>query len=99
MSYDESVAEDARLIILKELAGQVDGRMNEVGLARVLDVFAIRRSREWVRTQLRKLAELGTVRLTEAGTVMIASLTTLGRNHVERREIVEGISRPSDDAA
>tara|TARA_R110000868_G_scaffold230335_6_gene483480 strand:+ start:311 stop:610 length:300 start_codon:yes stop_codon:yes gene_type:complete len=97
MSYDDSVAEDARLVILKELALQVDGRANEVTLTRVLDVFAIRRSREWVRTQLRKLAELGTVRIAEAGTVMTASLTTLGRNHVERREIVEGISRPSDE--
>ena len=97
MSYDDSVAEDARLVILKELALQVDGRANEVTLTRVLDVFAIRRSREWVRTQLRKLAELGTVRIAEVGTVMTASLTTLGRNHVERREIVEGISRPSDE--
>lgn len=98
MSYDESVAEDARLIILKELAVQVDGRSNEVILTRVLDNFAIKRSREWVRTQLRKLGELGTVRVSEAGTVLIVSLTQLGRNHVERREIVEGISRPSDDA-
>jgi len=97
MSYDETVAEDARLVILKELAVQVDGRSNEVILTRVLDTFAIRRSREWVRTQLRKLAELGCVRITEAGTVLIAQITTLGRNHVERREIVDGISRPSDD--
>lgn len=98
MTYDETVAEDARLVILKELAVQTDGRSNEVILTRVLDVFAIRRSREWVRTQLRKLAELGCIRITEAGSVMIASLTSLGRNHVERREIVEGISRPSDEA-
>lgn len=98
MSYDESVAEDGRLVILKELAMQVDGRSNEVILMRVLDAFAIKRSREWVRTQLRKLAELGAVRVTEAGTVMIAQITSLGRNHVERREIIEGVSRPSDDA-
>lgn len=98
MSYDDKIAEDARLIILKELAEQVDGRMNEVGLSRVLDLFAIRRSREWVRTQMRKLAELETVRVTEAGTVLVASIRTLGRNHVERREVVDGISRPSDEA-
>ena len=98
MSYDESVAEDARLIILKELAVQVDARSNEVILTRVLDNFAIKRSRDWVRTQLRKLVELGTIRLSEAGTVLIASLTPLGRNHVERREIVDGITRPSDEA-
>lgn len=96
MSYDESVAEDARLVILKELAVQVDGRCNEVTLTRVLDTFAIKRSREWVRTELRKLAELGCINIVEAGTVMIAALRTRGRNHVERREIVDGISRPSD---
>lgn len=97
MSYDESVAEDGRLVILKELAMQVDGRSNEVILMRVLDAFAIKRSREWVRTQLRKLAELGAVRTSEAGTVMIAQITSLGRNHVDRREIIDGVSRPSDD--
>lgn len=98
MSYDEKIAEDGRLVILKELAAQVDGRLNEVALERVLDAFAIRRSRAWVRTQLRKLAELEAVRITEMGTVMVAQIRTLGRNHVERREIIDGVSRPSDDA-
>jgi len=96
MSYDDRVAEDARLIILKELAQQVDGRMNEVGLQRVLDAFAVTRSREWVRTQMRKLAELDAVRVQEIGTVMIAELRSLGRNHVERREVIDGVTRPSD---
>lgn len=98
MSYDDKIAEDGRLIILKELTAQVDGRLNEVSIQRVLDAFAIKRSREWVRTQLRKLAELGAVRIAEAGTVMIAQIRSLGRNHVERREVIEGVSRPSDDA-
>lgn len=97
MSYDDTVAEDARLCILKDLCGQIDGRTNEVAIARLLDIFGIRRSREWVRTQLRKLEELGAVRVTEAGTVFVASLTRLGRDHVERRQIIEGVSRPSDE--
>lgn len=97
MSYDAKVNEDGRLIILKELVRQVDGRMNEVSLMRVLDAFAIRRSREWVRTQLLKLAELGAIETSEAGTVMIAHVTKLGRNHVAEREVVVGITRPGDD--
>lgn len=97
MSYIDVVAEDARLCILKELARQIDGRMNEVSLMHVLDVFGIRRSREWVRTQLRKLNELGAVRLTEAGTVLVASLRQLGRDHVDRRAVIDGVSRPSDE--
>lgn len=98
MSYEDKTAEDGRLVILKELALQVDGRLNEVTLQRVLETFAITRSREWVRTQLRKLAELEAIRITEAGTVMIAEIRTLGRNHVERRERIEGVTRPSDHA-
>ncbi|NML88362.1 hypothetical protein HHL26_04685 [Sphingobium sp. TB-6] len=98
MNWEEKNAEDGRLVILKELAAQVDGRLNEVSLMNVLDAFAIKRSRNWVRTQMRKLAELDAVRITEAGTVMIAQITSLGRNHVERREIIDGVSRPSDDA-
>lgn len=97
-SWDDKNAEDGRLVILKELAAQVDGRLNEVSLQRVLEVFAITRSREWVRTQMRKLAELEAIRITEIGTVMVAQIRTLGRNHVERRERIEGVTRPSDDA-
>ncbi|RIA44059.1 hypothetical protein DFR49_2295 [Hephaestia caeni] len=97
MNYDDRIAEDARLIILKELARQVDGRMNEIALMRVLDVFGIGRTREWVATQLRMLDQLGAVNVSEAGTVIVAALTKLGRAHVERRAIVEGVSRPSDE--
>ncbi|KAK0341074.1 hypothetical protein LTR94_027910, partial [Friedmanniomyces endolithicus] len=68
MSYEDKTAEDGRLVILKELALQVDGRLNEVTLQRVLETFAITRSREWVRTQLRKLAELEAIRITATRT-------------------------------
>jgi hypothetical protein len=46
VTYDDRVAEDGRLIILRELAAQVDGRCNEVVLQRVLDAFGVRRSRD-----------------------------------------------------
>lgn len=97
MSYADDLAADARLCMLKELASQVDGRLNEVGLMRVLDMFGIRRTRDWVRTQLRQLDQLGAVRITEAGTVMVAALTKLGRDHVDRRAVIEGVTRPSDE--
>ena len=97
MSYDDRVAEDARLVILRELAKQIDGRCNEVLLTRVLDTFGIRRSREYVRTQLRAMDELGAIRVDEVGTVMVGSIRKAGRNHVERRGIIEGIARPSDE--
>jgi hypothetical protein len=97
VSYDDRVAGDGRLIILRELALQVDGRSNEAVLMRVLDTFGVTRSREWVRTQLRKLEELEAVRLTEAGSVLVASLRKAGRDHVERRGVLDGVARPSDE--
>lgn len=98
MNFDEHLTQDARLIILKELQCQTDGRLNETLLVTVLDTFGHRRSREWVRTQLRKLAELGAITIVEAGSIMIASITRAGVDHVERRAIIDGVARSSPEA-
>lgn len=97
-NYDEFLTLDARLVILKELAAQPDGRLNEVLIERVLDVFGHRRSREWIRTQLRKLEELGAVGLDDVGTVLVATLKRAGLDHVERRSLIDGVARPSPGA-
>lgn len=94
-TYDEHLTRDARLVILKELAAQADGRLNEVLLEKVLDAFGHHRSREWVRTQLRKLEELGAVRIAEVGSVLVAAITRAGIDHVERRSFLDGVDRPS----
>lgn len=96
--FDQFLTADARLVILKALAAQTDQRLNETILTATLDSFGHRRSRDWVRTQLRQLADIGAVSVTEAGSVMIAQLTRLGLDHVERRTIVEGVARPSPEA-
>lgn len=96
--FDAYLTYDARLIILRELNRQTDGRLNEVLLTKTLDTFGHNRSREWVRTQLRKLAELGAVKVTEAGSIMVAAITRSGIDHVERRAIIEGVARPSPEA-
>jgi len=98
MDFDAFLTADARLVILKELARQPDGRLNETLLTTVLDTFGHRRSREWVRTQIRKLEELGAVKAMEAGTVLIAAITRVGLDHVERRSFLEGVARPSPEA-
>lgn len=95
MDFDAYLTEDARLVILKALAKETSATLNETILTRVLETFGHNRSREWVRTQLLKLTELGAVRTVEAGSVVIASLTQAGLDHVERRSIIAGISRPS----
>ena len=67
MSFSDLVAADAKLIILRELHSQVDGRLNEISLRRLLDVFGIKRSADWLATQLNALVELGAVELRSIG--------------------------------
>ncbi|MEP9402050.1 hypothetical protein [Sphingomonas sp. VNH70] len=96
--FADRYAEDARLVMLKELGLQIDGRLNEVSLKRVLAAFAVTRSRDWVRNELAAMAELGAVTLSEAGTVMIAKITKAGREHLELERRIIGIAQPSDDS-
>jgi hypothetical protein len=98
MSYEDYAAADARLVILRELGRQSDGRLNEAILTAVLDTFGHHRSREWVRTQMRKLEELGAVRVAVAGTVLVAAITRAGVDHIERRSFVDGVAKPSPEA-
>jgi hypothetical protein len=95
--FRQYVAADVRLIILRELVAQPDYRLNETLLLRVLETFGHRKSRDYLRDQLRWLEEMGAVTLTEAGTIIIAELTRRGRDHVERRRVIEGIARPSPE--
>jgi hypothetical protein len=96
MNLSDAIAGDARLTILKELNRQVDGRLSELLIRRVLDIYGIRRDRDWIVTQLRKLEQLGAVELEEAGDVLVARISRAGRDHVEERGVISGISRPSD---
>ena len=95
MSYQKHLAEDVRLIILKQLADENDLRLNESILDKVLESFGHRKSRDYLRTQLKQLEELGAVRLTEAGSVLVAELLRPGQDHVDRRMFLEGVAQPS----
>jgi len=93
--FDAYLTEDARLVILKALHGEADGRLHDKALVTALDIFGHRRSRDWVRTQLRKLADLQAVHLREAGSVMVAEIRQAGVDHLEKRCRIEGIAIPS----
>lgn len=92
----DAIAADARLWILQELAKQVDGRLSEILLRRVLDIYGIRRDRDWIRTQLRKLEALGAIELQVAGETLVARIAATGRDHVEERSVIEGVTRPAE---
>ena len=92
--FDQYVAEDARLTILRELASQRDGRLNSTILTKVLFAFGHNPSREWLFAQLEHLRKHGAVTLGEAGSIVIATITETGIDHVERRHWIEGVARP-----
>ncbi|KAA6404477.1 hypothetical protein [Candidatus Tokpelaia sp.] len=91
----QKVEEDVRLTLLKALSMTSDNRLNETVLHETLDKFGHRRSRDYLRTQLAKLEELGAIRLEKAGTVQVATLLPPGLDHIERRSFLAGVRRPS----
>ena len=95
MSFADYAAADARLIILRSLAAETNGTLNSTLLTKHLELFGHLRSREWVHTQLNKLVELGAIQIVAAGSVIVATITRTGLDHVERRSLIEGVARPS----
>lgn len=101
MSYEQRCQEDARLAILAELAQQRDATLNSRSITRVIEALGMKRSDEWTENQLRRLEEFGAIQLRNAdlpglGRVLIATLTRTGRDHVERRALLAGVSVPVD---
>ncbi len=96
MRMDRIIREDARLIILKALAEETSETLNSGMLEEALAAYGgISRPRAWVHGELAYLKEMGAVTVLVAGTVQIATLTDLGRRHLDRTAIIEGVKRPS----
>lgn len=92
----EKIAQDARLAILNELKAQGDGRLNDLLLQRQLDAIGFRRDRDWVKTQLAKLETLGAISLVDAGSMTVARIERPGRDHLEERSALSGVTRPHE---
>lgn len=84
------------MAILKELAAQTDGRLNDLLLQRALDAYGFRRDRDWVKTQLQKLKALDAVTLIDAGPIVIARIERVGRDHLDERSVLSGVARPHE---
>lgn len=95
MSFDNLVRQEARLIILRALEDQPDGRLNSELLRVTLETYGIAKSRDWVHDELNFLSEMGAVSVVTAGTVRVPQLTAKGSDHVARRLVIEGVKRPS----
>lgn len=97
--YEQQCQADARLVILAELAAQDDETLNSRNLAVLIDQVVPRKPVEWVEAQIAWLESMGAVTLRRSelaglGTVAIATLTGTGRNHVERRTMLPGVTKP-----
>lgn len=99
IDYQEIMRQQARLIILKALGGQANESMNSSMLEDILPTFAIDQPRPWLHQQLEYLEMMGAVTLVSAGTVKVATLTELGRRHLDRKTAIEGVKRPSRPGA
>jgi hypothetical protein len=95
MSMDRIIREEARLVILRELDQQPDGRLTRELLRLMLEQYGINNTRDWVHDELRWLADIGAVTVASMASVRIAAITAKGRDHVERRILIEGVKRPS----
>ena len=95
MSFDQFMRDDARLRVLQALRSQGDNRLGDAMLQHHLDACGHQRSRDWIRTQLRAMAELGAVTIgTDTAALMVVELTQAGLDHTTKRGTIEGIKRP-----
>ena len=95
MSMDRIIVEEARLIILKALAEQLNERLNSSMLEAAIATFGIARPRAWVHQQMDYLREMGAVTVEDVSTVKVATLTETGSRHLRREIAIEGVKRPS----
>lgn len=96
IDYTKKIRDDARLIVLRALSEQTNDTLaSNIIQDAVLPVFGIRQDRPWVHLQLDYLANLGAITLINAGTVKVATLTRLGKRHLDRDIALEDVTRPS----
>ncbi len=94
-TFIDSYRAEARLIILRTLAEWKDGSLTSKMLGRKLMTYAINEDREWVHEEMRYLERFGAIRLTEADSVLIGTITEKGRSHLARRLKIGGVDWPS----
>jgi len=92
---EDIVREQARLIVLKALAEQVNETLNSDLMRAELAAAGINKPREWLHDQLQWLKAMEAVTLISFGTILVATLTEKGAQHLRREISIEGIQRPS----
>ena len=95
MSFEKTVTEQQRLVILQTLAADNDYSLNEYLVADALAQWGHRVSADKVRTELNWLQEQGLVKThLLAGQALIATLTHRGLDVANGAVRVPGVYRP-----
>lgn len=99
VDYAKIMREEARLVILRALAEQVNESLSSSMLEPALIRFGINQERAWIHQQIEYLHTMNALTVVEAGSVKIATLTDFGRRHLDRHVAIEGVKRPSRPGA
>lgn len=97
MSYKMAAERDRRLIVLRALAGENDGRINEKLMQTELERFGHYLSRVEVQQLFEWLEGVDAIKVHyPGGVMMVAEITAKGEDHVRRRgQPIDGIDLPS----
>lgn len=95
-NFAEQYRSEARLLILRGLAEEGDGTLSSKLIGRKLETYGINRDRDWIHQEIRWLAHLGAVTIVDAESVLVPTITRLGRTHLARRFKLEGVDWPSE---
>ena len=96
MSFESIMEEEARLVILKELAKEDNKAMSSARMQKFLLTNCwIDKPRAWVEQQYLYLRDMKAVTVTALDTVMIARLTERGDFHLQGIITIPGVEAPS----
>ena len=94
MSFNELLAQDRRLVILRFLNEDADRTLNTSILQDALDQIGHGCSRDCVETECAWLAEQGLVSVDRVGPVTVVRLTGRGQDVAEGKATNPGVKRP-----
>jgi hypothetical protein len=97
MSYIDLLQKHVRLIILRALAGEANYSHNDSILNDIARSYGVDRGRDFVRSQIRWLENIGAVSVQEMGAALIVTATQYGVDHAQRRVVIDGVQRPGAD--
>jgi hypothetical protein len=90
------IQEEARLVILKELAKQPNNAITSEAMRRfLLEGFLIDKPRQWVEKEFAYLRDMSAITITQADSVQIARLADRGRQHLRGLITIAGVLEPS----